>query len=295
MGGLDRETWSGRRGSWYVSAVRICVTGRDRGLGAALVERLRAPGHEIVDVDEPVAVAAAAVGLRGCEVVVHLSGRVGPDLDLGHALDLAVRGTAHLLLAMRLAGVPRLVHASTAAVYGRAARSPISEDAPLAPDRADAEAARIAEKLAAAFSRGAGARATILRLASLYGETAAGDPMAAWIAAVHTGRPVTLSAGGRSRSAPLHVDDAAAALAAAVERPQEESLRVLNVAGGDAVTDAELCEMVADLSGRPRARIEAEGEPVDLVPDIGRARSLLGFSPRPLGEGLEAMATKARA
>jgi nucleoside-diphosphate-sugar epimerase len=86
-----------------------------------------------------------------------------------------------------------------------------------------------------------------------------------------------------------------AALAAAVERSPEESLRVLNVAGGDAVTDAELCDRLSALGGRPVARIEADGEPVDLVPDIGRARSLLGFSPRPLREHLEAMAAKVRA
>ncbi|MEU2084760.1 NAD(P)-dependent oxidoreductase [Streptomyces albus] len=54
---------------------------------------------------------------RGARVLVHLASRVGGDAESCEAVN--VRGTAALMAEARRAGVRRIVHLSTAAVYGR--------------------------------------------------------------------------------------------------------------------------------------------------------------------------------
>jgi nucleoside-diphosphate-sugar epimerase len=55
------------------------------------------------------------------------------------------------------------------------------------------------------------------------------------------------------------------------------------------VSEAELCDLVAEVGGRSVVRAERlpeEDDAFDMVPDISLARRRLGFAPRPLREWL---------
>lgn len=138
--------------------MRIFITGGTGFIGGHLVRRLAHTEHEMVclardpgratplarrgavvvtgDVTDPVSLAR---GMAGCDAVVHLAAVYSlweRDPRVFEAVN--VRGTAHVMDRALQAGVSRVVHLSTAEVFGHAAASPLSpftEDTPVAPRR----------------------------------------------------------------------------------------------------------------------------------------------------------------
>ncbi|WP_185911305.1 NAD(P)-dependent oxidoreductase [Streptomyces sp. WAC07149] len=129
--------------------LRVVLTGATGFIGAAALQELglradvsvravgrRPPagGAEWVraDLARPGSVAGVC---EGADVLVHLAGVVGPDESLCEAVN--VRGTAALMAEAVRAGTGRVVHLSTAAVYGpgphRGAAVGELEPAPVSP------------------------------------------------------------------------------------------------------------------------------------------------------------------
>jgi nucleoside-diphosphate-sugar epimerase len=136
--------------------MRIAVTGHTGYIGAVLVPRLLAAGHEVFGIDaglfdaceplEPMAeVEACRLDLRdvrpdhleGCGAVMHLAavsndpmGDLNPDTTyaINHEATVAVAAAA------KTAGVERFIFSSSCSLYGAAdTDEPIDEDAPFNP------------------------------------------------------------------------------------------------------------------------------------------------------------------
>ena len=110
----------------------------------------RRPGADIVW--DPLT-GPSADGLEGAGAMLLLSGVVAPergDLALNTELALAAAGACAAL------GIPRLLVASTAAVYGAGRGAPLSEDAPLDP-ASEYGAAKAAMEMALRGAPGPGA------------------------------------------------------------------------------------------------------------------------------------------
>jgi len=284
--------------------MKVAVTGCHGFIGGHLCERLLVDGHHVMGIDhrdrpawsridavrlelgEPGSVAAAARALSGCEAVFHLAARRPFSWELGPLLAGNILRTSHLLQAMRLAGVPRLVHASTVAVYGRAERLPIDEDTPPRPENAYQASKAQAEVLAEIVSR-AGTDVTVLRTTSVFGGRERQSPMHSFLDAARRGDPIRLFAGGKVRRDHVHVADVVDANLAALMSRGDPSYRVYNVASGEAPAERDLAEVIFLVLGR-RGQIELGDDPDgpdhDWIVDISRARASLGFSPRPLRE-----------
>jgi GDP-4-dehydro-6-deoxy-D-mannose reductase len=132
--------------------VRALVTGADGFVGGWLTRHLeesgddvwRAPGHRsqggrkerAVDLTDAAAVGDL-LGWAKPEAVYHLAAvTFGPDAsaDIGHALDVTVRGTAYLLEAVAgLDSPPLVMIPSSAEVYGAPGSRRLTERAPVAP------------------------------------------------------------------------------------------------------------------------------------------------------------------
>lgn len=290
--------------------MRCVVTGAAGFVGSHLCEELLRRGHAVAGVDSftpdyPASVKADnqqvvlahpryhfhAADLRAdpldgvvesADVVFHLAGptaaRGWADLDAG--LRDAVRGTQRLLDAVRRVcpAVRRVVLGSSGAVYGSAVGCERSPTRPATPGGLTALAT---EHLAHAYADAYHLPLVVLRYFGVYGPRQRPD-MAAhrFIDGLLRGRVVEVYGDGRHARAPLYVSDAVAATVAAAEAPSGETY---NVAGDEPLTVLELLHVLEVIAGRPvgvRFKPARPGEPRAAVPDVGKLRRHLGWSPR---------------
>lgn len=212
----------------------VAITGAAGRLGQHVRERVRAldsvdrvvaidaapitdPGDadgRRVDVTDAAAVAAA---LHDADVVVHLAVRLDPHDDLTAMRRVNVDGTRHVLDGAAAGGARTVVLASSAAVYGAHPDNevPLTEDSPLRanPDFPYVEHCREVEQgLAGWRDTHPGVTVTSLRLAMVVG--AGVDDM---VTHALLGPRLPSVRGHRPPFQFVHVDDAAAAFAHAVE------------------------------------------------------------------------------
>lgn len=225
----------------------ILVTGAGGFIGGHAVQRLVRDGHRVtsatrdgrggsvaLDLRQPDTIARA---LQGIDAVVHCA--VG-----GRAVT--VNGTRALLQAAATAGVKRVVHLSSVAVYG-AATGDLAEQTPLVPPghsyagmKAEAEALCIAQT---------GLQVVRLRPSIVYGP---GSKL--WVAdlarRIRSGRWGTLGPAGAGICNLVHVADVASAIAAALVHPGVAGM-AFNVNGPEAVTWNDWFTMLANGMGAP--------------------------------------------
>ena len=114
-------------------------------------------------------------------MVIHLAGRghVGANRDDPlAAVAVNVVGTTNVLEACRSAGVRRVVFPSSALVYRLPARSPLSEDAPVASTSVYAATKLASEALLQAYAAEFGLSCAVARLGNVYGHGASADSVA---------------------------------------------------------------------------------------------------------------------
>jgi NADH dehydrogenase len=251
----------------------------------------------VPDADESVAGdladhASLVRAVTGAEAVVHLAALThARHPDAYREVNLA--GTERLLRAAEAAGVGRFVHVSTRAISRRGGAYSVS--------KLEAERAVAAAHVAA----------VVVRLPEVYGAggTEGIDDI---LARTRRGAPILLVGRGDDELRPLHVDDAVAALVAALGGTARVG-HVYTLAGErhTARDVAELCRRV--LGSRSRivgvptvvvrgASTAARWMPLPLYPDqLARlaapkpdlspeAAADLGFSARPLADGLRELA-----
>jgi nucleoside-diphosphate-sugar epimerase len=227
---------------------RICAALVERGATVRAVVRRRGTAPAVRGVEERVGdfydpdFAAAVV--RGADAVVTTVHPMGSDRETQHRI--AVEGTPVLARAARDAGVSRLVHISTAAVYDRSPGvGDVDEASPLVGDDANDYAATKRDT-DAALAEIDGITRVILRPPAILG---AGDS-SIW----NSLRPAEIRADENARRAVpgksfawVHVDDLVALAADvasgrlatstdAANGPVEGGFTLVNVAAGPATT-----------------------------------------------------------
>ena len=172
------------------------------------------------------------VDARGAAAVVHLGLRTPRDLDERSRAEAEAAAAGAAAALARAAGAPRLVHVSTAAVYGTPRNLPCREGELKAPRTALERIRWRAEQASwAEFRRGA--PLTVLRPTILYGPTLTGG-------AVRALTFFTLLQQGRRRipiirrgpvAHLVHLDDLARAVVHVVEHPDDSAVvgRAFNV------------------------------------------------------------------
>lgn len=202
----------------------------------ARVPRLTAGGVEPIVVD--VASTAILPPLPEVDTVVW---SVGFDRAAGHAYrDVHVVGLGRLLAA--LSGAPRVILVSSTGVWGRIDGQVVDEDTPPHPDREAGSVLLEAEAILRGHRLGPG---TALRLAGIYGPG-------------RLPRVEDLRAGAALAADPeswlnlIHVDDAAAVVAAVAAHPRPGPLYV--VSDGRPLRRRDFYERLATLIGSPPPR-----------------------------------------
>ncbi|WP_448595063.1 NAD-dependent epimerase/dehydratase family protein [Thermoflexus hugenholtzii] len=257
----------------------------------------------IGDVTDPVTLRRA---LEGVERVFHLAAVVGVLRVLADPLRtmrVNVRGTEMVLEACAGRGLPVCL-ASSSEVYGKGIRWPAAEedDLRLGPPTvarwAYAVSKLLDEHLALAWAR-RGLRVSVVRYFNVYGPRA--DPagygyvIARFMDQALRGEPLTVYGDGRQTRSFIYVEDAVEGTLRAGFLPEAFG-RIFNIGRAEEISIRELAERVRAITGRsvpvrfvPFSEAYGPGfeETPRRVPDVSRARALLGFEARvTLDEGL---------
>lgn len=301
---------------------RVTVTGGLGVNGAWVVRELLRRGHEVVvvenredrtlvhDVADRIALVVAdirdgdalAAAMRGSDAVVHLAAFVAAEQDPHTAIAVNVGGTAQVCAAALAAGVRRVVHTSSKAVYGpttgkrgHPTYEPITEDAERLPRGMYDITKTAAEDVLGWYGRTTDLDCASLRFSTIYGpgklQRHGGNVGIGLVSAYSsmielpaTGLPFALDHGGDERDDLVYVLDVAEAVATVVESPWRH--HVYNVSSGRALSVAEFADVIrrvlpdADLAVGPGLNPMDAKESAYMVLDNTRIAEDLGWSPR---------------
>jgi len=294
--------------------MRIVITGGAGCVGSHLVDRYVAEGHDVVVVDNLItgrreniaghlergAVAflehdiSEPLFLDGpVDAIAHLASPASPSDFLRlpiQILKVNSIGTYHALGMARAKGA-RFLLASTSEVYGDPEVHPQTEDYhgnvdPLGPRGAYDEAKRFAEAITMAYHRMHGIPVRIVRIFNTYGPRMRlddGRVVPAFLSQALRGEPLTVHGRGEQTRSFCYVSDLVDGIvrlmASDVEGP-------VNIGNPRELTIRAFGELINRLVGSPGGirelamPPERAGDPARRCPDIGRARSALGWEPR---------------
>ncbi|TDC81856.1 NAD(P)-dependent oxidoreductase [Actinomadura sp. 7K507] len=265
---------------------------------ASIINCLRGrPGFELLAVDA--GDRGVASRLAGADAVVHLAAPtdVGASWGAGFADQAAsLLGWHRLLDACHAAGVPRVVVASSAHVYGPTGGL-ACEEVPVEPTSPYGVMKLATERLAAAFARRPGSRMSVvaLRFFTAFGPRSNPEMVVPrMFRSAVTAAPMPLFGDGDVAHSWTHVDDLVAGVLRALDLPLVAGCaETVNIAGADIASLRQVGDLVGQIVGRPvvwEAAGDRPGDAAGVRADLSRARRLLGFTPAVgLREGLESL------
>lgn len=270
---------------------RVLITGANGLIGEKVVELLRTHCDPVVIVRKPetkfVGVETIVADLASPEFLTRLPSRMDAVIHLAQSPGFAnypesahavfqvnTDAFAKLLQWAAKVEVRHLVHASTGGLYGRGPRpfgeaDPIALQGPLAFYFATKAAA---ELLATAYHGAFNVAA--LRFFFVYGPGQR-DAMLIprLVQSVAAGDPIKLAGVDGMRLNPVYIDDAAAAVIAALRL---QNSAIVNVAGAEVLSIRAVAECIGEIVGRsPTFKPSSELDGQDLIADITRMRTLL--------------------
>ena len=234
---------------------------------------------------------------RGVDVVLHQAalGSVPRSIDKPLAThDSNVNGFLNMLVATRDAGIPRLVFASSSAVFGDDPALPKVEERIGRAASPYGLSKHINELYADVFAACYGFEWVGLRYFNVFGprqdaDGAYASVIPAWIGALLRGRSACINGDGSCARDFCHVDNVVQMnLRAAITDDPAAIDQAYNVAHGEITSLSELFEIIRTLLGRRLPHLKAV-RPVYREPrrgdillsraDIGKAQRLLGYEP----------------
>ena len=301
--------------------MRVLVVGGAGYIGSVTVADLLSAGHEVVVFDSLVTGHAEAVspgaelvvgdladaellddvfGRRTFDGVVYYAGFIAAGESMRDPGKYFLNNVGHLinlLNAMVKHQVLRFVFSSSAGVYGEPDKTPIEEDAPLAPVNPYGESKAVAERLLRWYDSQCGLRYVSLRYFNAAGATEVlGEDhrpethLIPVVLEVAAGKMPSLEIYGTDYPTPdgtcirdyVHVSDLAQAHSLALERTRKGSA-VYNVGNGQGFSNGEVIETARRVTGHPIPVREAprrEGDPAVLVASATKVKEELGWEPR---------------
>lgn len=250
--------------------------------------------------------AACRHAVTNVDAVVHLAGPPSVASSFDSPVEFArshVIGTATVLEACRGRAVRRLVHLSSAEVYGNPARNPVDENAPVRPRSPYAAVKLGAEAMVATLAPALGLPAAVLRPFSVYGPDSPPTSLVGQLVRSVLTEPEVLLGDLRPVRDFLYVDDLAEAIVRALTISLPAPVRVYNAGSGSGTSVAGLAAAALAAAGRvipvrqaPIHDRPAAADITELVADPARASAELGWTAATsLESGLRAVLTAYRA
>lgn len=268
--------------------MRVLVTGHRGQVGGEVAGQLAAAGHDVVgfdqaDGDDVLDLAAVKRAANGCEAVVHLAALAHDTAGSPEQImSVNVQGTWHVLLAAEAAGVRRVVHFSSAQVFGTAEGErlpdyfPVDDEHPRRAMRPYGLSKLLTEDLCAGFTARTAIPAVALR------------PVWVWHRGMYQLIETRWRTDASSQWQPfweygsfVDVRDVAAAVRLCLTAPLAGHHRLLLCAAGIAATEPSL-DIAARLAPAVPVRDPARyrQDPWRALVDCSAAARVLGWKPR---------------
>lgn len=220
------------------------------------------------------------------DVVVNLAARAGVRPSLEQPVlytDTNVRGLVHILEAMRLRGLRKLVHASSSSVYGGQEKVPFSEDDPInLPWSPYAATKRSNELMLATWHHLYGIESHALRFFTVFGPGQRPDlAIAKFISLIEQDRPIPFFGDGTTGRDYTYIDDIVQGVISSIDRVA--GCEIINLGGDEPVTLTQMLETIEQVMGK-KARLDRKpvqpGDVPRTMADVSKARSMLGYEPK---------------
>lgn len=296
--------------------MRYLITGGAGFIGTALANHLVASGHDVRVLDDLSTgdpgrldgrvlftrgdvrnVPTLWTLLQGVECVYHLAARISVQESVLYPQeynDVNVGGTVALMTAVRDVGVPRVVLASSATVYGDQPVQPVQEGLRPIPVAPYAITKIAAEHYVFSLGFLYGSEAVALRIFNAYGPGQRIPPAHAPVVPLFLkralgGGSLVIHGDGRQTRDFVYIDDVVQALVAAATAPNADG-QIINVGSGVETAITDLVREVALVTAREPSVLYNETQHAGvsrLVADLSLARKLLDYDPQVrLEEGL---------
>ncbi|MBD3917712.1 GDP-mannose 4,6-dehydratase [Paenibacillus sp. PR3] len=223
------------------------------------------------------------------EVVIHLAAMAGVRPSIEDPMlyeEVNVKGTMHILEAMRKHGVRKWLCASSSSVYGNQKKLPFSEQDPV--DRMISPYAATknsCEVMGHTYHHLFGIDTVMLRFFTVYGERQRPDlAIHKFLRMLENGEELTLYGDGSSRRDYTHIDDIIQGLLGALQyiENEERVYEIVNLGTHHTVTLIELVQTLERHAGHAaniRWLPDQPGDVDQTYADISKARRLFGYDP----------------
>lgn len=299
---------------------RVLVTGGSGFIGTAVIKELMSnrPDLEVraIDLHPPVHdrveshsgsildINCVSGAVQNCDYVLHMAAMLGvrkTDARRAECLNANVLGTINVLDACVKERVKKVVFMSSSEVYGDQVTFPISETNPLNPKSVYAVSKLAGEEYCRAYGARYGLDHSIVRFFNVYGPGQVAEfVIPRFVKAALDGDVPTVYGSGDQVRAFNHVSDAARGVVMTMmsDSTRGETINIGN--DTEPISMADLARRVLKLAGGAnreprfvslgRSDRTAEREIFKRIPDISKARALLGWAPQvPLNEGLQSV------
>ena len=268
---------------------RILVTGSSGFVGSHLVEELKRHNVEVITLTDP---EGRRIDVRDwqkikeisdIDIVYHLAAKTYVPFsfeDPKAVYEVNVLGTLNILELCRLREVEKIVFVSSY-VYGQPRYLPIDEEHPVQPTNPYMRSKVLGEELCRAYNNDFGLKCIILRPFNVYGVGQSGDLLIPTIIAQLQAGKIELKDSEPKRDY-IYISDLISALIEAGKF--DGNFEIFNIGYGKSYSVKEIVEKIVQLYGKGvkinYKNERRKNEVMDVVADIGRAGTMLGWEPR---------------
>ena len=281
---------------------RVLVTGGSGFIGTNLCKFLHDSGHEVISFDAHHLGTQAwecitgdireQLNFQGVDWVVHLAAQISVQRSVENpdeTLSVNVDGTSSVISASELAGVKKIIFASSAAVYGDCEEIPVKEESPLMPQSPYAVSKIVGEELI----KRSEIPSCSLRFFNVYGEGQSIEGgyaavIPAFKRAISENRPCSVFGDGSQVRDFIHVSDLVRIISTTLEIENLPS--EMNVGSGEGTSILQLLEILSKANPSmldPIFLPSREGDIHTSISNIARLKNYIDVSSiRSIEEGL---------